>query len=239
MNHRRYEALRAFYVDGLTYPQAGERAGDTRWAMVHLVREYRAGTLELFAPPRRPGPPPGLAPAKDRARGRVIELRRDGLSTSEISARLATEGTPLNRTSVGEILAEEGFGRLLAHPEPEASTSPATPGRDTRLPRTARLDFETWPQRIDSGRAGLLLLVPDLVGLDLPGLVRDAGYPGTRIVPAVSWLLSLLTLKLDPHPTGLPPRRPAAVRPRRGAAGRAGHTAEEVRAHRLLLPHRP
>ena len=196
VNHRRYEALRAFYVDGLTYAQAGERAGYTRWAMVNLVREYRAGTLELFAPPRRPGPPPGIAPAKDRARGRVIELRRDGLSTYEISARLATEGTPLNRTSVGEILAEEGFGRLLAHPEPEASTSPATPGRDTRLPRTARLDFETWPQRIDSGRAGLLLLVPDLVGLDLPGLVRDAGYPGTRIVPAVSWLLSLLTLKL-------------------------------------------
>ena len=196
VNHRRYEALRAFYVDGLTYAQAGERAGYTRWAMVNLVREYRAGKLELFAPPRRPGPPPGIAPAKDRARGRVIELRRDGLSTYEISARLATEGTPLNRTSVGEILAEEGFGRLLAHPEPEASTSPATPGRDTRLPRTARLDFETWPQRIDSGRAGLLLLVPDLVGLDLPGLVRDAGYPGTRIVPAVSWLLSLLTLKL-------------------------------------------
>ena len=196
VNHRRYEALRAFYVDGLTYAQAGERAGYPRWAMVNLVREYRAGKLELFAPPRRPGPPPGIAPAKDRARGRVIELRRDGLSTYEISARLATEGTPLNRTSVGEILAEEGFGRLLAHPEPEASTSPATPGRDTRLPRTARLDFETWPQRIDSGRAGLLLLVPDLVGLDLPGLVRDAGYPGTRIVPAVSWLLSLLTLKL-------------------------------------------
>ncbi|MFE5709077.1 hypothetical protein [Rhodococcus koreensis] len=68
--------------------------------------------------------------------------------------------------------------------------------RDTRLPRTARLDFETWPQRIDSGRAGLLLLVPDLVGLDLPALVRDAGYPGTRIVPAPSWLLSLLALKL-------------------------------------------
>ena len=38
--------------------------------------------------------------------------------------------------------------------------------------------------------------MPDLVGLDLPALVRDAGYPGTRIVPALSWLLSLLALKL-------------------------------------------
>ena len=96
--------MRAFFVDGLTHAQAGERFGYTRWAMVNLVREYRAGTLELFAPPRKPGPPPGVAPAKARARARVIELRRQGLSTYEISARLAGDGTPLNRTSVGEIL---------------------------------------------------------------------------------------------------------------------------------------
>jgi transposase len=196
VNHRRYEALRAFHVDGLTHAEAAERFGYTRWAMVNLVREHRAETLELFAPPRKPGPAPGVAPAKDRARGRVIELRRQGLSTYEISTHLATEGTPLNRTSVAEILAEEGFGRLLRHPEPEASTSPATRGRDTRLPRTARLDFAAWPATVETGKAGLLLLVPDLVQLDLPALVKQARYPGTRVVPAVSWMLSLLALKL-------------------------------------------
>ncbi|HUH68864.1 MAG TPA: transposase [Mycobacterium sp.] len=196
VNHRRYEALRAFFVDGLSYAQAGERFGYTRWGMVNLVREYRAGKLQLFAPARKPGPTPGSAPAKERVRARVIELRRQGLSTYEISARLATEGTPLNRTSVGEILTEEGFGRLLRHPEPIASTSPATPGRDTRLPRTARLDFQTWPATVETGKAGLLLLVPDLVALGLPELVHRAGYPGTRVVPAASWLLSLLALKL-------------------------------------------
>lgn len=196
VNHRRYEALRAFFVEDLSHAEAGQRFGYTRWAMVNLVREYRAGKLELFAPPRRPGPAPGVAPAKDRARGRVIELRRQGLSTYEISARLAGEGTPLNRTSVGEILTEEGFGRLLRHPAEAASTAVATPGRDTRLPRTATLDFATWPARLDSAKAGLLLLVPDLVALDLPDLVGKAGYPGTRVVPAASWLLSLLALKL-------------------------------------------
>ena len=196
MNHRRYEALRAFFVDGLTYAQAGARFGYTRWAMINLVRDWRQGKLTLFAPPRKPGPAAGSAPAKERVRARVIELRREGLSTYEISARLVTEGTPLNRTSVGEILAEEGFGRLLRHPEPVASTSPATVGRDTRLPRTARLDFDTWPATVETGKAGLLLLIPDLVELGLPDLVKQARYPGTRVVPAVSWLLSLLALKL-------------------------------------------
>src|SRR5665648_767807 len=196
VNHRRYEALRAFFVEGLTHAAAGERFGYTRWAMVNLVREHRAGRTELFAPARKPGPAPGSAPAKDRARARVIELRRAGLSTYEISARLPGEGTPLNRTSVAEILAEEGFGRLLRRPEPAESTSPATPGRDTRLPRTTRLDFATWPATVETGKAGLLLLVPDLIALDLPALVTQAGYPATRPVPAVPWLLSLLALTL-------------------------------------------
>src|SRR5439155_24001109 len=131
-----------------------------------------------------------------RARGRVIGLRRQGLSTYEISARLAAEGTPLNRTSVGEVLAEEGFGRLVRRPEPEASISPATWDRDTGLPRASVLDFGAWPARLDTVRAGLLLVLPDLVALDLPALARRAGYPGTRVIPAVCWLLSLLALKL-------------------------------------------
>src|SRR5664279_3229634 len=76
VNQRRYEALRAFFVDGATHAEAAERFGYTRWAMVALVRDYRAGKLELFAPARKPGPPPGVTPAKDRARKRVIELRR-------------------------------------------------------------------------------------------------------------------------------------------------------------------
>ena len=162
--------------------------------MASLIRDFRAGQLHLFAPPGKPGPK--RAPAKDRARARVIQLRRQGLSVHEISARLRAEGTPLNRTGVGQILAEEGFGRLLRHPAAEASISPATRGRDTRLPRASVIDFDAFPARADTRLAGLLLAVPDLVALDLPALARRAGYPGTRVIPAVSWLLSLLALKL-------------------------------------------
>ena len=126
----------------------------------------------------------------------MIQLRREGLSVHEISARLRAEGTPLNRTGVGQILAEEGFGRLLRHPAPEASISPATAGRDTTLPRAAVIDFASFPSGATTRLAGLLLAVPDLVALDLPALARAAGYPGTKVIPAVSWLLSLLALKL-------------------------------------------
>jgi transposase len=194
VNQRRYEAIRAYLYEGAPLDEAAARFGYSRSALASLVRDWRAGKLTLFAEPRRPGRK--SAPKKDAARARVIKLRRQGLSVYEISARLAAEGKPLNRTGVGQILAQEGFGRLLRHPEPEASASPATPGRDTNLPPAKVIDFAAFPGRADTRLAGLLLAVPDLLALDLPALARAAGYPGTRVIPAVSWLLSLLALKL-------------------------------------------
>src|SRR6266508_4348692 len=193
-NQRRYEALRAYLYEGASLAQAAARFGYTPATLETLARDLRAGKLVLFTPAGKPGRK--HAPKKDRARGRVIQLRRQGLSVYEISTRLAVEGIGLNRTGVGQILAEEGFGRLLRDPAEQASTSAATSGRDTRLPKTSRIDFGAFPRRVHTAMAGLLLAVPDLVALDLPALVRAAGYPGTKPVPAISYLLSLLALKL-------------------------------------------
>lgn len=67
------------------------------------------------------------------------------------------------------------------------------------LPRARALEPDDYtdlttdrPTRV----AGLLLAVPDLLALDLPALAQAAGYPGTRDIPAVSYMLSLLALKL-------------------------------------------
>src|SRR6266508_1865301 len=188
-NQRRYEALRAYLYEGASLAQAAARFGYTPATLETLARDLRAGKLVLFTPAGKPGRK--HAPKKDRARGRVIQLRRQGLSVYEISTRLAVEGIGLNRTGVGQILAEEGFGRLLRDPAEQASTSAATSGRDTRLPKTSRIDFGAFPRRVHTAMAGLLLAVPDLVALDLPALVRAAGYPGTKPVPAISYLLSL------------------------------------------------
>jgi len=103
----------------------------------------------------------------------------------EISARLRAEGTPLNRTGVGQILVEEGFARLLRGPAPGASASPATAGRDTRLPRAAVLDFAAFPARAETRLAGLFLALPDLIALGVPEMVAAAGYPSTPKIPAL------------------------------------------------------
>ena len=83
----------------------------------------------------------------------MIELRREGLSVYEISTRLRAEDTPLNRTGVGQILAEEGVGRLLGGTAPEASASPATPAgtrtcpgpRSSTSPPSPTAPKRAWP----------------------------------------------------------------------------------------------
>lgn len=98
VNQRRYEALRAYFAADASIGQIAEQFGYTRSAMASLLRDHRAGKLDLFAQRARSGPK--SAPAKDRARARVIELRREGLSVYEISARLRNEGTPLRECCV-------------------------------------------------------------------------------------------------------------------------------------------
>ena len=187
-DQRRYEALRAYLLEGLTASEAAGRFGYTAASVQSMARDFRAGRRDFFTDTK---PGPKSAPAKDAARARIIELRRAGRSAYEIADILATEPARLNRTGVAEVLAEEGFPRLWARPLAERGL----PRREAQ-PRTSVLDFAQWPERIDTKLAGLLLTIPDLVALDLPALVKAAGYPGTSVIPALSSVLSLLALKL-------------------------------------------
>ena len=187
-DQRRYEALRAYLLEGLTASEVADRFGHTAASVQSMARDFRAGRRDFFTDTK---PGPKSAPAKDAARARIIELRRAGRSAYEITQILATEGTPLNRTGVAEVLTEEGFPRLWARPHAERGI----PAREAQ-PRTSVLDFAQWPERTDTKLAGLLLTIPDLVALDLPALVKAAGYPGTSVIPALSSVLSLLALKL-------------------------------------------
>jgi hypothetical protein len=185
---RRYEALRAYYMDALPAAVVASRFGYSTQAFEAVVRDFRAGRREFFVISR---PGPRSAPGKEAARARIVALRQEGYSIDEIADALVAEGMPLNRTGVSEVIAEEGFSRLWRRPE----ALRGGPRRE-QLPRTGRIDWEAGPSRVETRHAGLLLAIPDLVALDLPALVAAAGYPGTNVIPALSSVLSLLALKL-------------------------------------------
>lgn len=184
---RRYEALRAYFVEDASAAVVAERFGYATSTVVAMVRDFSADAGEFFVE-RRPGP--RVAPAKLAARDEVLRLRAAGHSVTEIADALAQTATPLNRTGVWELLAQEGHERLA----PRAPGERGAPARDDP-PRTRALRWPEQPVTLASDHAGVMLLLPALVALDLPGAVAGARFPGTREVPALSSLLSLLALK--------------------------------------------
>jgi transposase/IS4 transposase len=193
-NQRRYEALRAYFVEGASAAEVAERLGYTRASVETLVRDYRQRRLgELFLAPR---PGPKRQPKKDAARELVIELRRQRHGLEEIVSELARAGTPLSRTAVWEILGEAGLARM---PRPSAGPEPPPEPERLRAPKVRVLSDADWPATgsLQTRHAGLFLLVGELIALDLPGLVDAAGWPSTSQLQATHSVLSLMALKLS------------------------------------------
>jgi hypothetical protein len=143
--------------------------------------------MEFFAD-TKPGP---KGPRKaGRVRDRVLALRAQDRSVTEIAAVLHAEGTPVSAQTVWTILDAEGIGRLVR----DESGRRGTP---TRLDPVKARSLPTWPVEgsLACEHAGLLLLLPAMAELDLPGLVRAAGYPGTRVLSAWQSVGTLLLAK--------------------------------------------
>ena len=176
------------------------------WCLSSLLETRRTPRIDQSAislqPPVRPSagaqeffltatPGPKSAPRKDAARSGIIELRADGHSIDEIAVALSAEGLALNRTGIAEVISEHGLPRLWRRPD----TARGGPRLEV-LPRAELADFSQLPARSETNMAGLLLTIPDLLALDLPALVAAGGYPGTQVIPAINYLLSLRALKL-------------------------------------------
>lgn len=190
--HRRYEALRAYFVEELPAAEIAERFGYTKASVQTLISEYRqTDPGELFQSSR---PGPKRQPKKDAARERAIGLRRQRHGIEEIVSELARAGTPLSRTAVWEILREEGLSRM-----PKLRPAQVQPAPERLAAEKVRvLSDEDWPSegQVQTQHAGLFLLIPELVALDLPGLIKAADWPQTSQLPAIRSVLSLLALKL-------------------------------------------
>jgi hypothetical protein len=88
-----------------------------------------------------------------------------------------------------------GFTVLRALPQQSTQRPPATTSR-TATHRSRSEKGWASGQRISSEHAGLFLLVPELVKLDIRTLIAKAGYPSTTQLAALNSLLALLALKL-------------------------------------------
>ena len=188
--HRQYEALRAFFLEGLSSAEAARRFGYSVGAFRVLCHGFRHGTLPEFFATIRTGP--REQPKKSRAHEQIVALRKRNYSVYEISQTLKQQGTPLSATAVREVLAQEGFAPL---PRRRDDERPVRVGPLAQAVANVH-DFVLAPREFTTRMGGLFLFVPDLVRFDSHAMATGAKLPGSGMIPAAHALRASLALKL-------------------------------------------
>jgi len=189
---RRYEALRASFVErhpaGAVADRFGYKAGYVR-LLRHL---FRTGKFDFNEPPEE-----GKA-ARRRVsrpvREKIRAWRERRLSAGEIAQLLAEESFEISVSTVERVLAEEGFEKLPRRTQLKVglTVKGASVPAKAQAVTLGSLDGQSF----ESDTAGIFLFAPFMTQLDLGGVVRAAGLPGSKAIPALSYLLSFLALKL-------------------------------------------
>jgi len=193
-SQRRYEALRAYFVEEMPASEVADRFGYSTASVHQMATVLRAGRMSLFAD-ARPGPK-GPREATGQLRLRVLALRAAGHSVTEIAAALTAEGLPVSAQTTWQILAAEGIGRLPRRDEGRR-------GPPARLDAVQAAKLPGWPAAdtaLGCDHAGLLLLFPAMAQLGMHELVRPAGYPSTRALSSWQSAGTLLLAKCARRP---------------------------------------
>ena len=193
-SQRRYEALRAYFVEEMPASEVADRFGYSTASVHQMATVLRAGRMSLFAD-ARPGPK-GPRKATGQLRQRVLALRAAGHSVTEIATALTAEGLPVSAQTTWQILDAEGIGRLPRRDEGRR-------GPPARLDAVQAAKLPGWPAAgtaLGCDHAGLLLLFPAMAQLGMHELVRSAGYPSTRALSSWQSAGTLLLAKCARRP---------------------------------------
>ena len=192
--HRRYEALRAYLFEGVPLAEAARRFRYRPRSLLVIASRFRRG----FLPPFFRDIPHGRKdrPVATPLSEAILALRRQNLSITDIARTLTAQGQKVSFSTVWHVLEDAGQSRLPRRTAAERGGRRRRPSL-LRPPVADVEEHDLSPGREVACRAPLLLLfAPFLARVDFDRLVRRAGFTGTRMIPASSYLRALFALKL-------------------------------------------
>ncbi len=190
-NHRRYEVLRAYFIDRLSTEEIARRfamvPGSVR-VLATLFRQGKVGEFFRDTAPHKRGGALYDVPLKEA----ILDLRTQRLSVYDIARRLRRLNRPVSHQTVWMVLKEAGHERLAKRSTRQRALPPKLP-----LPHADKDGVALAPGRAVPCRAPLLFLfAPYLERIDFDTLVRKARYRDTPRIHNTSYLRALLALKL-------------------------------------------
>jgi hypothetical protein len=194
--HKRYEALRAFFVDNKKAEDVARQFGYTVSTFYSLVRDFRASLTanasdEFFFKASKKGR--RVTSKISSLRSSIVALRKQNFSVPEIKTVLDAQGHDVSEGSIGLVLKDEGFARL--------------PRRDRKMKRRQELPhtieapksmpLTLQPEQFSSNVPGLLCFLPYLVKYGVLTTIEHSPYPETTSITRIASILAFLALKLS------------------------------------------
>jgi len=195
---RRYEALRASFVERMPAQEVADRFGYTPEYIRLLRHMFKHEKIDFSEP----------VPEGKIARRRVTtEIRRKirawrekQLSAGEITQLLSDDGVEISIRTVERVLAEEGFPRLPRRTRIKLGRTV----KGAEIPERSEIVVvnDLNGSRFNSSGAGVFLFMPFLGQLDINKVIQFADLPGSKVVPATNYFLS--SFKVTWHRTLCP-----------------------------------
>lgn len=188
---RRYEALRAYYVEGLSDDQIAVKFGYASGSVTQLRHQFRNGKLDFSLP----SDGSGRRSITAETRQLIVSWRAQEHSAQDIVTLLEKAGVNISVRTVERVLAEEGFSKLKRRAQRQKDTTVLGASIAQRAEKLEPADLLQNTRFVSPG-AGVFLFAPLIAQIGLQELVRSAGLPETKLIGAYNYVLSCLSLKL-------------------------------------------
>ena len=191
---RQYEALRAFYCEGMSSKDAAVKfkLSPAYFVKVRMMyaKQIKAGKNPFFEE-KKPGPKNRFT--KQEVIQLIVEFRKKNYSIVDIKTALAAQGYAISLDTIDKILKEEGFAPLPKRKRLERLGIQAP--KKIKPPETEALVIQDEELSTEQG-VGPLVFLPLIAKLGIIDAIKKAGYPETSVLNSVSSIMSILALKL-------------------------------------------
>ncbi|MBT4526393.1 MAG: transposase [Deltaproteobacteria bacterium] len=190
---RRYEALRASFVERLPAKAVADRYGYSQ-SYVNLLRHQFIHEKIDFNEP-----PPTTDKSKRRrvdsvTRSKICNWREQHLSAGEITQLLSEDGVEISIRTVERILTEEGYPKLPRRTRLKIGIT--TKGAEVPASSEPIAISQLSKRSLDCEIGGVFLFAPFIEKLNIHQVLKEARLPESKLIPALNYFLSFLALKL-------------------------------------------
>ena len=188
---KQYETIRAIAIDGESVEDAAKRYGYKASTVYSLLRDAKAGRIELF-PAVKKGPQ--RTRTNPDVRDKIIEHRKMRLSSPDIQNRLAEDTINISSRTIERILRDAGFEKLKRRTNKElgiTTKNKIIPDRSEHL-KFSELD----PFNIDCPSVGCFFFIPYILESGIIDIVKECEMPDSGDIDSTQACLSMLLLKL-------------------------------------------